>query len=82
MATVKQLGNLNVMHRAAYGSDIAHRFEGSTKLLAKLEHEYPRVFAELEFLIREHGMPFSIPLVDPMMQPICCKLYPLLLLEL
>ena len=57
------------MHRAAHGSDIEHRFEGSTKLLAELEQEYPRVFAEPEFPITEHRMPFSIPLVDLMVQP-------------
>ena len=37
LATVKQIGALNVTHRAAHGSDVEHRFEGSTKLLAELE---------------------------------------------
>ena len=69
LATAEQIGALNVMHRAANGSNIEHRFEGSTELLAELEQEYPRVFAEPEFPITEHQTPFSIPLVDPMVQP-------------
>ena len=82
LATVEQIGSLNVMHSAAHGSDIEHRFEGSTKLLAELEHEYPRVFAEPEFLITEHRTPFYIPLVDPTAQTTHRKLYPLSSLEL
>ena len=57
------------MHRAAHGSDIEHRCEGSTNLLAELEQEYPRVFAEPEVLITEHRMPFYMPPVDPTVQP-------------
>ena len=34
LATVEQIGSLNVTHRAAHGRDVEHRFEGSTKLLA------------------------------------------------
>ena len=82
MATVEQIGALNVMHRAAHGSEVGHCFEGSTKLLAELEQEYPRVFAEPKFPITEHRTPFSIPLVDPMVQPTRRKLYPLSSLEL
>ena len=82
LATVEQIGALNVTHRAAHGSEVEHRFEGSTKLLAKLEQEYPRVFAEPEFSITEHRIPFSILLVDPTVQPTRCKLYPLSSLEL
>ena len=69
LATVEQIGALNVMHRAAHGSKVEHGFEGSTELLVELEQEYPRVFAELEFPITEHKTPFSIPLVDPTVQP-------------
>ena len=82
LATVEQIGSLNVRHRAAHGSDIEHSFEGFTKLLAELEQEYPHVFAEPEFLITEHRTPFSIPMVDPIVQPTHHKLYPLSLLEL
>ena len=66
LATVEQIGALNVTHRAAHESKVEHRFEGSTELLAELEQEYPCVFAEPEFPITEHRTPFSIPLVDPM----------------
>ena len=66
LATVEQIGALNVTHRAAHGSKVEHCFEGSSKLLAELEHEYPRVFAEPEFPITEYITPFSIPLVVPM----------------
>ena len=82
LATVEQIGSLNIMHRAAHGSDVEHCFEGSTKLLAELEQEYPRVFAVPEFPITEHRTSFSIPLVDPTVQPTRCKLYPLSSLEL
>ena len=82
LATVEQIGALNVTHRAAHGSKVEHRFEGSTKLLAELEQEYPRVFAEPEFPITEHRTPFSIPLVDQTVQPTRRKLYPLSSLEL
>ena len=82
LATVDQIGSLNVMHRAAHGSDIKHHFEGSTKLLAELEQRYSCVFAEPEFPITEHKTPFFIPLVYPKVQPTCCKLYPLSSLEL
>ena len=34
LATVEQIGSLNVTHRAAHGSDIEHHFEGFTELLA------------------------------------------------
>ena len=40
------------------------------------------MFADPEFPITEHRTPFSIPLVDPAVQPTCRKLYPLSLLEL
>ena len=69
LVTVEQIGNLNVMHGAAHGSDVEHCFESSTKLLAEVEQECPRVFAEPEFPITVHRNRFSIPLVDPMMQP-------------
>ena len=82
LATVEQIGSLNIMHRAAHGSDIEHCFKGSTKLLAELEQEYPRVFAEPEFPITEHRTLFSIPLADPTAQPTRCKLYPLSSLKL
>ena len=82
LATVEQIGALDVTHRAAHGSKVEHRFEGSTELLAELEQEYPRVFAEPEFLITEHRTPFSIPLVDLMVQLTQRKLYPWPLLEL
>ena len=82
MATVEQIGSFNITHRAAHGSDIEYHFEGSTKLLAELEQEYPRVFAEPEFPITEHRTPFYIPLVDPTVQPTHCQLYPLSLLKL
>ena len=49
LATVEQIGALNVTHRATHGSDVEHRFEGFTKLLAELEQEIPRVFAVPEF---------------------------------
>ena len=39
LATVEQIGALNVTHRATHGSDVEHCFEGSTKLLAELELE-------------------------------------------
>ena len=69
LATVEQIGALNIMHRDGHGSKVEHRFEGSTKLLAELEQEYPHVFADPEFPIAEHRTPFSIPLVDPTVQP-------------
>ena len=70
LATVEQIGALNVTHRAAHGSKVEHCFEGSTELLAELEQDYPRVFAEPEFPITEHRTPFSIPLVDLTVQSI------------
>ena len=76
LATVEQIGSLNIMHRAAHGSDVEHCFEGSTKLLAELEQEYPHVFAKHEFPITNHRIPFLIPLVDSMVQPTHQKLYP------
>ena len=82
LATVEQISSLNVMHRAAHGSDVEHRFKGSTELLAELEQEYPRVFVEPKFPITKHRTPISIPLVDPTVQPTHRKLYPLSSLEL
>ena len=82
LTTIEQIGSLNVLHRAAHESYIEHHFKGSTKLHAKLEQEYSRVFVEPEFLITEHRTPFSIPLVDPTQQPTHHKLYLLLSLEL
>ena len=82
LATVEQIGALNVKHWAAHRSEVEHCFEGSTELLAELEQEYPCVFSEPEFPITEHRTPFSIPLVDPTVQPTRCKLYLLLSLEL
>ena len=69
LVTVEQIGALNVTHRAAHGSEVEHRFESATELLAKLEQEYPHVFAEPGFPITKQRTPFSIPLVDPMVQP-------------
>ena len=69
LATVEQIESLNVMHRAAHGSDVEHCFKGSTKLLAKLEQEYPRMFAEPEFSIIKHRAPFSYVRALPASEP-------------
>ena len=67
LATLEYIVELNVTHRAAYGSDAEHWFEGSQELLSELEHEFPHVFAEPHFPITDHRSLFSIPLVDPTM---------------
>ena len=82
LATLEAIGKLNVTHRAAHGSSVEHRFEGSKELLSELENEFPRVFSEPAFPITHNRTPFSIPLVDPTVQPKHQKLYPLSALEL
>ena len=82
LAALEYIGEMNVTHRAAHISDAEHWFEGLQELLSELEQEFQHVFAEPEFPITKHCTPFSIPLVDPAVQPTCRKLYQLSLLEL
>ena len=74
---------MHFTHRSAHGGQ-AHEaaFEGSTELLSELEAKFPNVFAEPKFPITEHRTPFTIPLIDPAVQPKRQKLYPMSTLEL
>ena len=83
LALVEQVGDLNFTHRSAHGGQ-AHeaRFEGSQELLDELKSAHPQIFAEPSYPITDNRVPFTIPLIDPSVQPKKRKLYPMSSLEL
>ena len=66
LALVKQVGDLNFMHRSAHSGQ-AHeaKFEGSQELLDELKAAHPQIFAEPVYLITENHTPFTILLIGP-----------------
>ena len=82
LALVEQVGDLHFTHRSAHSGQ-AHeaRFEGSQELLDELKSAHPQIFAEPMYPITDNHVPFTIPLIDPSMQPKKRKLYPMLSLE-
>ena len=48
----------------------------------ELKSAHPQIFAEPMYLITDNHVLFTIPLIDPSVQPKKCKLYPMLSLEL
>ena len=83
LALVEQVRDLNFTHWSAHGGQ-AHepRFKGSQELLDELKTAHPTIFAEPKYPITDNRVPFTIPLLDPSMQPKKHKLYPMSLLEL
>ena len=83
LALVEQVGDLNFTHRSAHGGQ-AHeaQFEGSGELLDELKSAHPQIFAESSYPITDNHVLFTIPLIDPSVQPKKRKLYPMLSLEL
>ena len=83
LVLVEQVGDLNFTHRSVHGGQ-AHeaQFLGSQKLLEGLKSAHPLIFAELEYPSTDNRMPFTIPLINPSVQPKKCKLYPMLSLAL
>ena len=70
LALVEQVGDLNFTHWSAHGGQ-AHeaRFEGFQELLEELKTAHSLIFAELEYLVTDNRVPFTIPLIDPSVQP-------------
>ena len=48
----------------------------------ELKSAHPQIFAEPSYPITDNHVPFTIPLIDPSVQPKKHKLYPMLSLEL
>ena len=65
-------------HRVAHGDTTDKVVNVKSKqLLDELEVRYPQVFKEPTYPIVENRVLFTIPLVDSMIPPPKCKLYPL-----
>ena len=69
---------MHFTHHAAHG-DTTDKVVNvkSEQLLDELEVWYPQVFKEPTYPIIENHVPCTIPLVDNMIPPLKCKLYPL-----
>ena len=78
LALFEQVGDLNFTHWSVHGGQ-AHVvwFKGSQELLKELKSAHSFILAEPEYLITDNRVPFTIPLIDPSVQPKKRKLYPM-----
>ena len=80
---VEQAGDINFTHQLAHSLQVHEaQFEGSQELLDELKTAHLQIFAEPEYPITDNRVPFTIPLIDPGVQPKKHKLYPMSSLEL